>query len=212
MKTTHEKWTYRELAGELRWLATEMKARAKAMAFFAGFDPLMNDNAAGLEKAATTVARWSEAMVRRANGQTTADPAKPTVAPPKPSAKPPAAVVFMVQERFVVPIKRGTKCTTIRPVRKRLPQPGAAVTFKRWVGKPYRSKQEQVAEGRLVDVSSILIWSDVFEVNGNVMAKEDEARFATGEGFLDAAEMRNWFRSQYGSLPFTGNLYQWALE
>ncbi len=210
--TTHEEWTYRELAGELCWLAAEMKTRAKAMAFFAGFDPLMADHAARLEQAAITVARWSEVMVRKANGQTAAAPAKPPVAPPKPSAKPPAAVVFMVQERFVEPIKRGTKYTTIRPVRKRLPKRGALVTIKRWRGKPYRSKQEVVAEGRLVEVMPIIIFETSIMVNGKVPAEWDEPLFAMGEGFQDAAEMRDWFRDQYGPLPFVGTLYQWSLK
>ncbi len=210
--TTHEKWTYREMAGELRWLATEMRVRAKVLAFFAGFDPLAQDNAKGLEQAATTVARWSESMVRRANGQAPAPPTPPPVPPPKPSAKPPAGVVFMVQEQFVGPIQRGTKYTTVRPVRKRLPQRGAVVTIKRWVGKPYRSKQELVAQGRLVDVSPIRIEDDCIRVGETIVADYDEPLFAMADGFEDMEDMRAWFRDQYGPLPFVGTLYQWGLE
>ena len=34
-------------------------------------------------------------------------------------------------------------------------------------------------------------------------------RFAQADGFIDWAEIRDWFASRYG-LPFTGQLIQWA--
>lgn len=66
-------------------------------------------------------------------------------------------IVLMCQDQFVPKILDGSKLTTIRRIRKRgNPKPGDILSLRRWTGKPYRSKQEEI---KIVKCKSVMLSS-----------------------------------------------------
>ena len=104
----------------------------------------------------------------------------------------------MFQPRFHDAVRSGEKTQTIRPPRKRPIKPGDYLSLRRWIDRPYRSKQKILRMAHCESCEPITIDAGF---NDNEMALAD--------GFADAAEMREWFANTHG-LPFSGELIRWA--
>lgn len=113
----------------------------------------------------------------------------------------------MFKPQFAPLVKAGTKRQTIRPFPKRMPKVGDHESWREWTGKPYRSKQRELAQVRIIGVERISIHQ------GAVMSREKNPRklffeiddFARADGFKNWEDMVRWFENQHG-LPFKGIL------
>ncbi|MBN8247762.1 MAG: hypothetical protein J0L84_10005 [Verrucomicrobia bacterium] len=121
-----------------------------------------------------------------------------------------------LQDRFVEAVLSGRKNTTIRPAGRpsKLPEAGDKLTLFRWTGRPYWSPQEVVGEFRIKRIWSVTVSEEglVLEDGGTRHWAHqpcgDQETFAHREGFLNWAEMREWFRTTHG-LPFSGIMIEW---
>jgi len=114
--------------------------------------------------------------------------------------------VLMFQPRFAEVVRAGAKMQTIRPARKRPIKPGDELSLRRWIGRPYRSKQEIIASVRCEHCWPIRIgWTELLIANFRVTSKE---QIAKRDGFENYGEMLTWFEQTYG-LPFAGTLIRW---
>lgn len=110
-------------------------------------------------------------------------------------------IVRTLQRRFtvrgpdgklhIIPGKIGT-------IRKTPWEVGRMYDIRSWIDKPYRSKQEHVAFMRIVIVKPIVLHSDIDECWTGFWND-----FASGDGFRDWSDMRQWFEETHG-LPFSG--------
>lgn len=130
--------------------------------------------------------------------------------------------VLMFKPQFAPLVKAGTKRQTIRPKRKHPIKPDDELSLREWTGKPYRSKQQILRDGVICkNVKDVQIvprsTPDGMFVSCFVAGERMESllggsgswdRFAEADGFKNAAEMLDWFRSTHG-LPFNGDLIQW---
>jgi hypothetical protein len=119
----------------------------------------------------------------------------------------------MFQKRFAELVYLGKKLQTIRPLRKRPIRVGDYLSLRRWVDKPYRSKQIVLAEATCSRVAAIEIDETfqeiMFIVDGKRLDQEQWARLARDDGFACTTDMLDWFRDVHG-LPFRGVLISWA--
>jgi hypothetical protein len=138
----------------------------------------------------------------------------------------PRRFIRLFKPRFADMVRRGVKTQTVRPVPKRMPAAGDLIECRYWSGKPYRSKQEWCAEGRIVRVCQAIVCEHEILIGegiegapmgGGVVVERwasgefpDKEEFARADGFDSWEEMREWFRVEHG-LPFTGILIQWEL-
>jgi hypothetical protein len=112
--------------------------------------------------------------------------------------------VLMFKEQFVPKVRDGSKPYTIRKTARC--KPGHILSLRRWMGLPYRSKQEVLMETVCVAVTPVEInqWGadlgDVFVHCPDTLAR--------GDGFSGWEEMREWFRQTHG-LPFHGVIIEW---
>lgn len=106
--------------------------------------------------------------------------------------------VIMFQPQFHKAVESGEKRQTIRPPRKRPIKAGQELSLRAWTGKPYRSAQREIKKAVCQSIEPIRI--------DETFSDDDEAR---RDGFSDAEEMREWFRSTHG-LPFSGDRIRWA--
>lgn len=129
--------------------------------------------------------------------------------------------VIMFQSRFAALVESGAKCQTIRPRRKRVIEYGDVLDLRTWTGKPYRSKQRGLREGKQVRVEGIIIHINSVEFapgtlratcwfKGQPGGLDKLNWFARSDGFMDWAEMRDWFANTH-ELPFEGQLIRWNL-
>lgn len=124
--------------------------------------------------------------------------------------------VIMFKDRFADLVRDGIKRQTIRPKRKQknTPRPGEVMSFRRWTGKPYRSKQEQVATGLIEAVEEVEIRDEmplpicVKPPSPALNFWPSPDKFARADGFADWPDMRDWFKATHG-LPFHGILIRW---
>lgn len=107
--------------------------------------------------------------------------------------------VIMFNPQFHGPVRRGEKCQTIRPPRKRPIRPGDQLSLRAWIGQPYRSKQRELRAAVCLCVDRATIAVD--------FADDAEAQ---RDGFPGAPEMRRWFEDHH-DLPFTGERITWRL-
>ena len=111
--------------------------------------------------------------------------------------------VILFQDRFAALVKAGTKTQTIRKTARCVP--GDALSLRRWMGKPYRSKQEELGTAICTRVSAVWLTSYAVDINENFV---DENAFARKDGFVDFGDMVLWFGMTHG-LPFEGYLIEW---
>jgi len=113
----------------------------------------------------------------------------------------------MFQPQFADLVKAGTKCQTIRPVRKNGPiRIGQPLSLRAWTGKPYRSKQVELRQVICRFTCHLRIDLDgITWPREPVMSVKELART---DGFVTFAAMQLWFEKIHG-LPFTGVLIQW---
>ena len=111
-------------------------------------------------------------------------------------------VVILFQPQFHAAIRSGTKHQTIRLPRKRPIRPGDELSLRAWSGKPYRSKQQELATSVCAKAEHVTI---DFYFDDDAEARHD--------GFADAEEMREWFMDNHGlptpTQPFVGTRIVW---
>jgi len=118
--------------------------------------------------------------------------------------------VRMFKPQFAGMVADGRKCQTVRPVPKRMPQPGDTISLRCWEGKPYRSKQKVLREAVITEVQRIdiddrgFVWLDDFRIK----FLSDWEKFTAADGFPKPEDFIEWFRQQHG-LPFTGIVLHW---
>ena len=120
--------------------------------------------------------------------------------------------VRMFQPRFAPAVKRGLKRQTVRKRPKVMPRAGDIIDCREWTGKPYRSKQRKLCEGRITRVADIRIEArrkcpDI-RIEGRWLNVAEMEAFANADGFAAAAEMGRWFDDVHG-LPFEGIVIYW---
>lgn len=118
--------------------------------------------------------------------------------------------------QFAPLVKAGTKRQTIRPIPKRpqdMPKVGDLESWREWTGKPYRSKQRELAVVRIAGVWQVNLYGQlrpeapvIFQTfDGTLPRYGSLDQFASADGFSNFPEMLEWFERTH-SLPFTGIL------
>jgi hypothetical protein len=111
---------------------------------------------------------------------------------------------LMFAPRFHAPVRSGAKSQTIREERERDPvAPGEELSLRRWVGKPYRSRHEELVPGGVVcravrpvkvvtdpAARSVRVWLDY-----SPLLREDLRQFIAADGFESAEDMFNYYLS-----------------
>lgn len=113
--------------------------------------------------------------------------------------------VRMFKPQFAPLVEAGNKRQTIRPWPKRMPKTGDVESWREWTGKPYRSKQRELAQVKLMEVSPITLTRDGCMVGGIALSALGEAKLAADDGFKSFRQMQDWFDLTHG-LPFNGVL------
>lgn len=120
--------------------------------------------------------------------------------------------VRVFKPQFAPLVESGVKCQTVRPIPKRMPQPGDRISLRMWSGKPYRSKQRHLRESVIVKVEAISLCDTgrgmLADIGNHTLTDEELNAFAAADGFNNAIEMFNWFDATHG-LPFTGVVIKW---
>jgi uncharacterized protein YqfB (UPF0267 family) len=118
--------------------------------------------------------------------------------------------VILFQSRFAPMVQSGKKTQTIR--KKARCQPGDQLSLRQWSGRPYRSKQEELKAVVCTSVSTVSIGHGSegtgMSINGEELNFHGRHLLAQLDGFMNAIEMRDWFREVHG-LPFEGEIIQW---
>ena len=124
----------------------------------------------------------------------------------------PRRFIRLFQSRFVPAVFIGRKTRTVRKRPKRMPRVGDVIECRYWSGKPYRSKQVKIAEGRITRVEAVRIEEgridcpDIWQ--GTWLSVPEMEAFAQADGFESATELCRWFKNQHG-LPFEGIMIEW---
>lgn len=122
-----------------------------------------------------------------------------------------------ISPQFIPDMLAGVKTTTIRPEPKRdrdWPRPGDTIQFRRWTGRPYHSKQAEVARVRVVLSFGVTVTESgplapALSAGHPILVPfGDPDAIAKRDGFASWAEMREWFRTTHG-LPFSGIMIEW---
>lgn len=124
---------------------------------------------------------------------------------------------IMFSERFAAAVRDGSKRQTIRPPRRRLLSPGDMVVLKRWTAMPYRSRQEILGLGTVLDVRPIEIHPGVIYLDGTLLTATEAESFSRADGFDSLAEFVEWFRRTHpGTVEsptgFRGIVIRWELN
>jgi hypothetical protein len=121
----------------------------------------------------------------------------------------------MFKPQFAPLVAAGTKRQTIRPVPKRpqdIPKVGDVESWREWLGKPYRSKQRELAVIEIVLVERLELEETPHEIlislpdrplRGALLPIEQWNSFAQADGFGSMKELIFWFEKEHG-LPFEG--------
>lgn len=115
----------------------------------------------------------------------------------------------MVKEQFAPLVLSGEKCQTVRPTPKRMPKVGDRLILRRWLGKPYRSKQLTLREATITRIAAIKMNAAAVMVDGCVLLGDEEWAFARADGFNTPQDMTEWFNATHG-LPFEGVVIYWS--
>jgi hypothetical protein len=116
-------------------------------------------------------------------------------------------MTFNYQARFAVLVQSGVKRSTIRARRRdgKVARPGE--TLHHFTG--MRTKQcRRLGESICKLVSPIRISGRGLNIGGHPVAPHFADYVAKRDGFIDLAEMVQWFSTTHG-LPFAGNLIEW---
>lgn len=120
----------------------------------------------------------------------------------------------MFQTRFAHLIKTGVKRQTIRPIPKRkqdIPKKGQEESWRMWTGRPYHSKQEELAQVKIVKVNRVCIRKGSYMMSGITWKASRYPsmanQFARNDGFDNWTALREWFERNH-TLPFNGILIQ----
>ncbi len=116
--------------------------------------------------------------------------------------------VRLFKPRFAELVRTGAKRQTVRPVPKRRPTPGDALSLRCWTGRPYRTAQVVLRNAEVTAVSSVSIRQCGIEVAGVRLSDSEMRLFAQADGFACVEEMLTWFHETHG-LPFDGIVIQW---
>lgn len=116
--------------------------------------------------------------------------------------------VRLFKPQFAELVRTGAKRQTVRPVPKRMPKPGDALSLRCWTGRPYRSAQVVLRNAEVTAVSSVSIRQCGMEVAGVRLSDSEMRLFAQADGFACVEEMLTWFHETNG-LPFDGIVIQW---
>lgn len=116
--------------------------------------------------------------------------------------------VRLFKPQFAELVERGLKLQTVRPVPKRMPKPGDALSLRAWSGLPYRSPQRVLMEAVVTYVYPVRIFHSGIIQNGQRLSDGHVRRFAEADGFDGVEEMLNWFEEVHG-LPFDGIVIYW---
>lgn len=119
--------------------------------------------------------------------------------------KKPVCHVRIFESEFAKLIKSGEKCHTVRKIPKKMPNAGETLSLREWEGRPYRSKQREIASVEIHRVAMIDITEEHIFINGMDV---DQEKFARADGFSDFQQMKQWIESSY-SLPFEGIVIFW---
>jgi hypothetical protein len=92
-----------------------------------------------------------------------------------------------------------------------MPKAGDAESWREWKGKPYRSKQIELAKVILTSIEKVwfngvtILTGDQIKEYKSIMSQEEMEAFAQADGFKDLKDMAAWFENEHG-LPFEGIL------
>lgn len=111
----------------------------------------------------------------------------------------------MFKPQFAPLVETGVKLQTVRPIPKRMPDPGDIIDCREWTGKPYRSPQRKLKESEIVRVGKIEVLPSSLLIDGEFQSKNE---FAVRDGFACYDEMTEWFQETHG-LPFRGIVIVW---
>ena len=109
--------------------------------------------------------------------------------------------------QFAPAVRNRIKRTTIRPTPKRMPKVGDRESWRQWLGKPYFSKTEELAQVELTEVKVITINLKGIMLADIVLEDAQQNDLAKADCFTSFRDMLGWFNSQYG-LPITGIFIQ----
>jgi hypothetical protein len=118
--------------------------------------------------------------------------------------------VLLFQPQFAEAVRSGVKCQTIRPPRIRPITIGTELSLRRWLGAPYRSKQEELRKGICFRASRIKIVYHMIWINEIELSEEEAHDVARHDGFESVDKLMVWFK-QVHSLPFEGTLLKWKV-
>ena len=121
--------------------------------------------------------------------------------------------VIMYQPKFAGKVERRTKRQTVRPKRKREIKPGDFLSHRKWLDKPYRSKQVVLVEAFCISAEDIELeivdGMYMIKVGREYLYENQGIEFARADGFTTITEMFNWFEVTHG-LPFrNGVVIKW---
>lgn len=116
--------------------------------------------------------------------------------------------VILFSARFATDVACGNKRQTIRPPRIRTIAADDVLLLRAWEGRPYHSRQIDLALRACTHVSHVFISDDLVMVDKVGLASTELDAFARADGFANWAAMRAWFDADYG-LPFSGQLICW---
>lgn len=125
----------------------------------------------------------------------------------------PRRFVRMFKPRFAALVREGKKFQTIRPMPKRMPQPGDIIDCRMWEGVPYKSNQRKIGDHRITEVHCIDIFETTIHVDGVLLFPTETQDLATADGFVLFEEMIGFFIKEHGlplnGKPFNGILIKW---
>lgn len=117
-------------------------------------------------------------------------------------------IVRMFKPQFAPRVENGQKKQTVRPRPKRMPKIGEDISLRTWTGKPYRSKQRELAKSTVEKVQDIHIHFDGIRVDRKTLTVQEEDDFARADGFNSPRHLIDWFNTTHG-LPFEGIVIHW---
>ena len=118
---------------------------------------------------------------------------------------------LMFQPQFALQVTLGTKRQTVRPTRRRPLKPGQILSLRVWTGKPYRSKQSEIAKAEVTSVEPVFLQEKKL-ILGLVVRNTDYAeQFAIADGFESYETLCWWFSHTHG-LPFVGEVIYFKIS
>lgn len=121
----------------------------------------------------------------------------------------PRRFVRMFKPQFADLVRTGKKTQTVRPFPRRMPRIGDTISLRTWSGLPYRSRQHSLGTGEITTADGCSIFDHAIVIAGRPY---DADTFARADGFESFAELKRWFTTHHGPLPFFGIVIGWKLN